>query len=268
MSHRIGVVHTGGMRSLRSIDRWYARFRETGDVSALARVFDATAPELARVAMYLTADAHRAEDLLQDTFLTALTRASSYDRDQPVLPWLLAILANRARQHRRRENRPLPRELARDEAADTDPTRHAQDREFAGSLEETLKQLGGPYREVMTLHLCYGLSAKEIAHSLGRPAGTVRTQIVRGMERVRRVLPAGFAADGVVAAPGVSLASVRAEVIRHADAAARTAAGGAAGTSVMSLVVGVLVMKKVLVASTVVAALAGVAWLVGISGNG
>ena len=53
--------------------------------AALGAIFDATAPELLRVAMSLVGAAGEADDLLQDTFLTAIERAGAA-RTQPLRP--------------------------------------------------------------------------------------------------------------------------------------------------------------------------------------
>lgn len=46
-------------------DRWFDRFRRTGDPRALAKVFDRTAAELGKVASHLCRDRDAAEDAVQ-----------------------------------------------------------------------------------------------------------------------------------------------------------------------------------------------------------
>src|SRR5574341_599223 len=93
------------MRFRSRADAAFERYRTSGDPRALARLFDLTAPELARVAGYLVRDAHQAEDLVQTTFLTVLERRGDFAPGEPVLPWLLGIVANRARALRKVEGR-------------------------------------------------------------------------------------------------------------------------------------------------------------------
>lgn len=62
-------------------DRQFEQFQRTGEAGALAKVFDHTAPELWRVAWYLSSgNAHRAEDALQSTFLTAIEERDIWDK--------------------------------------------------------------------------------------------------------------------------------------------------------------------------------------------
>ena len=169
----------------------FARYRKTGDVKLLAEFFDEVAPELARVAMYLVADRHLAEDIVQSTFLAALTHGDKYESKLPALPWMLGILANQARMARRRRRRTSSLE-GNEVCVDADPAEGAARFEIQRSIQTALEQLSPPYRIVLSRHLLYGESAREIAEDLQRPAGTVRTQIVRGMEQVRRKIPRGF----------------------------------------------------------------------------
>ena len=145
-------------------DRSFRRYCETGDPRHLGRVFDRTAAELLRVATYLTRDRHRAEDVVQATFLIAIEKAASYDRGRPVLPWLLAILANEARQLHRRERRALPPAAVATAASSPGAvTDAAATAELARLCDQALEALPEPYRPVLILHLRHGLAGHEIA---------------------------------------------------------------------------------------------------------
>lgn len=251
------------MRVMGSIDRQFARFRRSGDAAALAQLFDATAPELLRVALYLCGDPQAAEDLVQGTFLVLIEDAASHDADRPVMPWLLGILANRARELRKaRARTPDPERMARRVAGlqPNDPADDAARAEFEAAVARAVASMPSPYGEVLALHLMHGLTAKDIATALRRPAGTVRTQVVRAMEYLRAALPAGFASVAFVAlAPGKGLAVVR-EVLLAKVAAKQVAT--ASTMAAVGTIGGLMVMKTLLAAGgmIVLAALAWMAW--------
>lgn len=205
------------MSDAQPLESLFLQFRQRGDARALASVFDRTAPELGRVATYLSGGDHaRAEDLLQQTWLTAIARASTWDSERPLLPWLLGVLANHARSAQRAQRRHVPGgDVLATLLASDDPVRASVDGEFAQLLAKGLGELPAPFREAVTLHVQHGLTAVEIGNALGRPAGTVRTQIVRGLDRLRALLPVGLATAGLVLAPlpAQQLAHVRAEVL-------------------------------------------------------
>ncbi|MCP5039810.1 MAG: sigma-70 family RNA polymerase sigma factor [bacterium] len=204
-----------------SADQSFARFAKSGDPRALVQVFDATADELLHVAAYLTKNRDRAEDLVQSTFLTAIERRADFDARRRVLPWLLGILTNHARDEKRREQRsPVP--SAELEVVEL-PKDTAEAKEFGDALTAALKELEAPYRQVLGLYLEHGWTAQKIAELNGCPSGTVRSQITRGLEQLRRLLPAGFAA-GMAAwlSTGVGLAQVRGCVLAHVHSSVPT----------------------------------------------
>lgn len=232
-----------------SPDRLLARFVRTGDARALGKLFDRTAPELLRLAAWLCGNRADAEDLLQRTFLTVLTKQGGYDPARRAMPWLCGILGNHARKLH--EQRPLraTTTLVSAAPANDDPVRDAADAEFAAAVVRVRTELGSPYAEVLDLHLAEGLDAKRIAERLGRPAGTVRTQIVRGLELLRRHLPRGFVAGlglGLGASvQAASLAAVRAAVMAQATATAAVSASAiAAGAGGTVMTFGGMVMGK------------------------
>lgn len=191
--------------------RDFARFADQGDVDALGRVFDSTAPKLLLLAQHLGRDAADAEDLVQTTFVAAMRDAHGYDRSRPLLSWLTGILANRAadltrRRARRRElsasSQPEdPRGLS-DPRLDSNPEALLSNAETRERIAAAIDDLPTEQRDVLVLRLLHGLSAVEAAHALGRPPATVRTQCRRGLARLRKALGApesGRAAVGLAA---------------------------------------------------------------------
>jgi RNA polymerase sigma-70 factor (ECF subfamily) len=242
----------------------FERFRRRGDVAALGEVFDAAAPELLRVAMALGREPADADDLLQQTFLTAIERAERYDAERRLVPWLLGILVHHARDRRRLARRPLdPTRLAR--PAPRTPPEALLDAEVEQALEQAFRELSTRDRVVLEAYLAHGKGAAQIAHELGGSPGAVRMQIHRGLERLRKLLPAGLAvgaAGGALSAQGLDV--VRANVLSAAERVASTLlppSGARAPTSVNPPLetIGVLMGKKV-VAVALALALCALLW--------
>lgn len=222
-------------------------------MAALARVFDAQSPALLRFGVHLVGDASAAEDLVQETFLTALERAEQYDAERPIERWLAGILVRHAQELRREARRFASRDLHEIVDAQT-PFDAAARQELSGELARAVDALEEPYRAAILLHLRHGLGAADIAHVLDRSPGAVRVQLHRAREMLRKSLPAGMAgALFVLAVPSRGLEAVRAHVLAHATGLAPGAMVGA------GLVGGGLVVKKLVVA--VVILLAGIAAL-------
>lgn len=212
----------------RAIDRWFLRYRRTGDVRLLGKVFDRTAPELWRLAAHLCADRHDAEDAVQTAFLAAIENRDAWDEERPLVPWLLGVLANRVREQRRREGRVVDAARAGAPTSAPDPSVVAAQRELDARLASSLVALGEPYTTTLRRHLFEGLAAVDLARELGVPAGTVRMRLHRGLERLRELLPAGLGTAGIatVAAPLLLTDSARA-AMREQVLAKAVAVGGA-----------------------------------------
>ena len=126
----------------------------------------------------MMAHRHDAEDVAQETFLRALRGMAGFDPDRPIRPWLLGIAANRCRTAlSKRARRPVLTDSSEDcedlRAGVADPD------DLARELERALQQLRPEYRAVFTLFHEQNLAYEDIALSLGRPVGTVKTWLHR-----------------------------------------------------------------------------------------
>ncbi|MCC6670826.1 MAG: sigma-70 family RNA polymerase sigma factor [Planctomycetes bacterium] len=237
--------------------RLFERYARHGEVEALGDVFDRTAPALLRVALHLVVHRAEAEDLVQSTFLTAIERARDFDPRRPLFPWLVGILTHHARNARRRAAT-AARGLPPRPEGGADPSEEAHVRDLQAQTRAAIDRLGEPYARVLALHLQRGLDPHEIAVELRRKAGTVRMQLLRGLEALRRVLPGGFALGAVVPADGgAGLQAMRAVVCARASAVAPLAPA-----PLVALWSGVLfTMHKALLAGGVLVAALSAYWL-------
>lgn len=207
MQRDIAFAHSICVRDS-NIDRAFKRYRQTGDPALMARVFDAAAGELMQLGWHLTGDRHLAEDLVQATFLVAMEDAEAFIDERRIMPWLCGILANRARQLRR-QPRGRARHTIESRTDVVDPVSEAATQELQAEVSQALRGLPQPYREVLLLHLQHGLSGAEIADALARPGATVRSQVHRGLDLLRKALPATYAGVALTAVPTDCLAAMR-----------------------------------------------------------
>ncbi len=134
---------------------------------------------------HLTGNPALADDLAQETFVTAWRSLRRFNGSSVFATWLLGIAHNHWRNARRRERRDpiLP---ASDFAAPATTTQS----DLTHDLTSALLQLDPAER--LALHLGYqqGLSHHEIAVLLDWPLGTVKTHLARGKARLRTLLAA------------------------------------------------------------------------------
>ncbi|MEM7201356.1 MAG: RNA polymerase sigma factor [Planctomycetota bacterium] len=195
---------------------YFLRWRDRGDTAAIGHAFDLTSRELFLIAMHLTGRREEAEELVQSTFLVALERARAFDDTKALLPWLSGILVRQARHNRRRATRPVDAARVTTPTA-ADPAEVLASREVEELVAVASDELPPPYREVITLRLREGLETRAIATALGRPFETVRTQLQRGLARLRRRLPQGLhGVLGAAALCDLDLAGVRTTTLKAA----------------------------------------------------
>ena len=142
---------------------------------------------LRTLAGHLVADASRADDLVQDTWLAALRRPP--DATTPARPWLARVLRNRATNARRAEERRTRHEHSVAERSQPEtPASAAEQAEAQRMLAEEIVRLSEESRTVVVLRYFRGLDSAAIARELGVPAGTVRWRLSKALEELRAAL--------------------------------------------------------------------------------
>ncbi len=220
--------------SEQNLAQLFERFRRAGDAAALAEVFDATAAPLFSIARKLTRDRSEAEDVVQSMWLTALERVESFDATRKLEPWLVGILIRRANEVRRKRNRVEAIELA-DEPRSRDASDPLESRELALALAAAFEKLTSAEREVLVPLLLEDKRAVEIARELAKRPDTIHMRVRRGLERLRRLLPAGHA-FGFVAAwrDRSSISQLKEKVMQAARSPSPILAPSIAATFVLS----------------------------------
>jgi RNA polymerase sigma-70 factor (ECF subfamily) len=227
------------------LEELFERYRGQQDLRALSKLFDLAAPELLRLAVHMAPDVASAEDLVQQTFLVAIEKPRRWRANDPLLPWLFGILSKLAKKQRRALRRsPAPDRLAPRSAED--PARHTLDAETQSTIRSALEALPELYREVVRASLFDEKPPHEIARELQRAPGTVRMQLLRGLELLRRALPGGLAGGALVLCGTRGEAALKAAVLEKAAATPIVLA-----TSTLTLG-GLLVSTKAILATLVV----------------
>ncbi|MBI3575544.1 MAG: sigma-70 family RNA polymerase sigma factor [Gammaproteobacteria bacterium] len=146
---------------------------------ALAGAF---AADLYRFAYWLCRDRHRAEDLVQETYLRAWRALDNLREERAAKGWLLTILRREYARGHERYRPPL---------VDDEPDRFAAEHGCPVEtlqLRRALAQLPEEYREPLLLQVLGGYSCEEIAQTLGISRAAVMTRLFRARQQLRAVL--------------------------------------------------------------------------------
>ena len=144
------------------------------------------------VCYQLVRDYHEAQNLAQDTFVSAYAHREQV-AEQNLKGWLTRIAANKAKDYLKSAyNRKVC--LSQDMSeldlvrAESSPERLYIHGEDAQRIRQEILNLKEPYHKVSVLFFLEEKSVDEIAQELGRPKKTVQTQLYRARSKLQKIL--------------------------------------------------------------------------------
>jgi RNA polymerase sigma-70 factor, ECF subfamily len=156
---------------------------------ALAEIYDTYSPGLHRYAMRLLGDQALAEDCVADTF-TRFLQALQVRRGPGnfLQAYLYRVAHNWIVDHYRRD--PLSAEELNEEQRDdrTGPEEDADRHQRKERLQAALRQLTRDQQQVITLKYLENWENEQIARSLNKPVGAVKSLQHRALAALQRLL--------------------------------------------------------------------------------
>ena len=173
-----------------------------GDRNAFRILVDREGPSVVASCARVLGDRAEAEDVAQEAFVIAYRSLGTWRADGAFGAWLSRIavrLAVRRAQTRKQvawldplaaeadqPNQERFRTMSVGDAVDPAHTLLRTERD--AHIRAAVASLDEPYREVVALRFFAERSLQEIAEATGRPLGTVKTHLHRGLGRLRRAL--------------------------------------------------------------------------------
>jgi RNA polymerase sigma-70 factor, ECF subfamily len=176
---------------------------QSGGRAEFARMLDAYSSPIYRLGLRMLGNPQDAEDVLQNTFLNALTHISDFEGRSSLQTWLYRIAANEALMliRRKKPEVDLDSKEDKDEAilrpsqfVDWSPL--PEDELLSGEgrqvLDRAISQLPEPLRIVFILRDVEDLSIKETAEALNLTETNVKTRLLRARLFLRERLSAYY----------------------------------------------------------------------------
>tara|TARA_R110002167_G_scaffold61596_1_gene173944 strand:+ start:351 stop:860 length:510 start_codon:yes stop_codon:yes gene_type:complete len=163
-----------------------------GKQSAQLEVYNRYYKAMFNTALRIVKDTAQAEDIMQESFLSAFTKLHTFKGEVTFGSWLKRIVINNSiHQYRKQQKK---NEVALDEVMykveDNDGI--ASDHVFtelkAQKVMETMKDLKENYRVSLTLHLIEGFDYEEISEIMNISYANCRTTVSRAKESLRKKL--------------------------------------------------------------------------------
>jgi RNA polymerase sigma-70 factor (ECF subfamily) len=164
---------------------------KNGDLQALNELMNHHKDELYRAAYRILGNKEEAEEVLQDTFLRAYQKISTFAGKAKLSTWLYRICVNRClnKLEGRRKHDPNPfAKTAENLPATNDTEAEYETAELQENVGRAIAQLKPDQRAIVSLYYLEGFSCGEISEILSQPAGTVKTHLFRARNNLKKLL--------------------------------------------------------------------------------
>jgi RNA polymerase sigma-70 factor (ECF subfamily) len=170
-----------------------------GDRDAFSVLVERHASRVLSAAWRIVGNRAEAEDVAQETFLSAFRGLASFRGESLFSTWLYRIAVNKCRDRLRgrpaEDERPAapdedgaPAEMAGGAAHHRSPEELLLERQRAGRIEAAIARLPALYREAFVLRHVEGLSYEEMSAVLGADGSTLRMRVYKARTQLSHEL--------------------------------------------------------------------------------
>lgn len=175
-----------------------------GDRAEFARLVDTYSAPIYRLGLRMLGNEQDAEDVLQNTFLNAMTHLSSFEGRSSISTWLYRIASNEALMQLRLGKKKVNLEDIQPENSDDDilpkifvdwsllPENELLEGEGKAAMDEAIQKLPESLRMVFVLRDIEDVSIKDTAEILNLTETNVKTRLLRARMFLREQLSAYY----------------------------------------------------------------------------
>ncbi|WP_085964441.1 RNA polymerase sigma factor [Bradyrhizobium sp. ORS 375] len=165
------------------------------DEAAIRAILQANNRRLFRIARGILRNDSEAEDVVQETYVRALTRLDEFRGQSSLSTWLVRIAMNEALGRLRGQRPTLHLDMEREDkpraeviqfpAISSDPETSVAQRQIQAVVERAIDELSEPFRLVFIARVIEEMSIDETADLLGLKPETVKTRLHRARAMLR-----------------------------------------------------------------------------------
>ncbi len=254
---------------------------KNGDNSAFDELYKLTCSKVYFVALKITKNEHDAEDIIQESYVTALKKIDTLEKPESFMSWLNHIVANKSKSHLRKNSPQFFEDVSYtgtdgtpEEAEEFSPEECADKEELRQCVMEVIDELTEEKRACVMMMYFGDMSVNDISQSLGVPVSTVKNRLwtarkdlksrfeKRGITAAYSFAPMGLAAWAIENSAEAFSQTFRSG-INPSDiisvAAAGTAAAGtaAAGSGIAAKIAALSTVQKIAAGVAVAGVVAG-----------
>lgn len=164
-----------------------ARCRD-GERSAFQRIYQLYSRSMYNVAYRIVGNEDDADDVLQESFISAFNNLDHYRGDATFGAWLKRIVINKAINVLKRKKMEALPEDDRWDVPDESHEEPEYEELTVERVKKAIQQLPDGYRSVLSLYLLEGYDHQEIGEILGVSESTSKSQLNRAKNKLRELL--------------------------------------------------------------------------------
>lgn len=209
-----------------------------GDKKVFEELYKLTSSKAYFVALQICGDKHEAEDIVQESYVTALSKISALEKTESFMSWFNRIVANKSKDALRKKNPKLFSEEDEwmfenqaDKSSEFMPEENVDRNELRSAVMEAVQDLSAEKRACVLMKYFDNMSVNDISESLEVPVSTVKNRLWIARKELKEM----FERKGVTAAYSVAPFGVITWALNASyEAVAQSFEGSAAAAKILS----------------------------------
>ena len=157
---------------------------QSGDISVFDDIYYATKDVVYYTILSIMKDRSLAEDIMQDTYLTALEKIHQYKPKSTFTSWLLTIARNLSINEYNKRKREFQVDIGEQEYL-FGVTESSSEKEIL--IHEMMSKLNDTERQIVVMHALADLKHREIAAIIDKPLGTVTYTYQQAIKKLQHM---------------------------------------------------------------------------------
>jgi RNA polymerase sigma-70 factor (ECF subfamily) len=170
------------------IDREILEQAKSGERMAQAKVFQYYKDYVFRTAFYMLRSQDEADDVVENVFLKVFLNFHTFDMTRSFHPWLSRIILNETRTYIKKYRRAFTNQ---EEAIHRMKGKSEASTETIHDMNQYMKELSLPDREILTLRYYQELTIEEIANTMKISISNTKVRIHRATKKLKKIIQQG-----------------------------------------------------------------------------
>ena len=161
---------------------------KNGNQRAQFQLYNLYSKQMLNISLRITNNQMEAEDILQESFISAFTKIKNFRGDSSFGSWLKRIVINKSLNVVKRK-KTFYEDLKEEQIEDVNEEYNEQEVEYTiHDIQKALAQLADGYRVIFSMYMFEDMSHNEIAEQLNISVNTSKSQLSRARSKMKELM--------------------------------------------------------------------------------